>query len=292
MECIIMHFAELLKKLYKELNCTQTTLAQVSGLSPSVISRYLSGDRIPAADSEQLQALSRGLSEIAISQGITDSVFSYESLIGTLQSAIQQKENAYGQFASHFDQLIACLNIHIKSMAAALNFDTSYLYRVRTGERHPSDLENFCDRVADYIADNYASVTDLPAVAELFHCPESELTQPTDFRQHIITYLLSDDGDNNENLMSGFLSKMDEFNLDEYIKVIHFDELKVPSMPVHLPTSKYYYGIANMRNAELDFFKTTVLGKSKEDIFMFGDMPMADMAEDMDFNKKWMSSTT
>ena len=43
-----------------------------------------------------------------------------------------------------------------------------------------------------------------------------------------------------------------------------------------------------MRKGELDFFKTTVLSKSMEDIFMCNDMPMTEMAEDMDFNRKWM----
>lgn len=88
--------------------------------------------------------------------------------------------------------------------------------------------------------------------------------------------------------MSGFLEKLDEFDLDEYIRTIHFDELKVPSVPFQLPTSRHYYGIEQMKQGELDFFKITVLSKSTEPVFMCSDMPMADMAEDLDFGKKWM----
>ena len=43
-----------------------------------------------------------------------------------------------------------------------------------------------------------------------------------------------------------------------------------------------------MKKGELDFFKATVLSKSKEDIFMCSDMPMEDMAKDIEFGKKWM----
>ena len=43
-----------------------------------------------------------------------------------------------------------------------------------------------------------------------------------------------------------------------------------------------------MKEGELNFFKSTVLSKSKEDIFMCSDMPMEDMAKDTDFGKKWM----
>ena len=43
-----------------------------------------------------------------------------------------------------------------------------------------------------------------------------------------------------------------------------------------------------MKKGELDFFKATVLSKSMEDVFMCSDMPMEDMAKDLDFGKKWM----
>ena len=38
--------------------------------------------------------------------------------------------------------------------------------------------------------------------------------------------------------ISGFLQKMDEFNLDDYIRAIHFDSFKVPKVPFQLPVSK------------------------------------------------------
>ena len=40
-----------------------------------------------------------------------------------------------------------------------------------------------------------------------------------------------------------------------------------------------------MKKGELDFFKATVLSKSMEDVFMCSDMPMEDMAKDLDFGK-------
>ena len=67
-----------------------------------------------------------------------------------------------------------------------------------------------------------------------------------------------------------------------------FDELKVPSIPFYKAKTKHYYGIEEMKQGELNFFKGTVLSKSKEDIFMCSDMPMEDMAKDIDFGKKWM----
>ena len=81
---------------------------------------------------------------------------------------------------------------------------------------------------------------------------------------------------------------MDSFDLEDFIHVIHFDKLKVPPLPLHLPSTKNYYGIEKMREGELDFFKLTVTSKTGEPIFMCSDMPMLDLAKSNDFNKKWM----
>ena len=84
------------------------------------------------------------------------------------------------------------------------------------------------------------------------------------------------------------MKKLDDFDLNDFIKVIKFDKLKVPTIPFYRVKSKNYYGISEMKNGELDFFKATVLSKSMDDIFMCSDMPMEDMAKDVDFGKKWM----
>ena len=90
------------------------------------------------------------------------------------------------------------------------------------------------------------------------------------------------------NKIDTFLNNLDNFNLDTYIKAIHFNEMKVPFVPFYKSGSKNYYGIDEMKQGELDFFKATVLSKSNEPVFMCSDMPMEDMAEDVDFGKKWM----
>lgn len=88
--------------------------------------------------------------------------------------------------------------------------------------------------------------------------------------------------------MERFLEKLDSFDLNEYIKAIHFDELKVPSVPFRLPTSKTYFGLRDMMASELDFLKATVLSKSAEPVIMYSDMPMEEMSKDPEFPKKWM----
>ena len=88
--------------------------------------------------------------------------------------------------------------------------------------------------------------------------------------------------------MSGFLQKLNDFDLGEYIRAIRFDDLKVPTLPFQLPTSKSYYGVEEMKAGELDFLKATALSRSKQEVFMCSDMQMDDMAKDAEFSKKYM----
>ena len=43
----------------------------------------------------------------------------------------------------------------------------------------------------------------------------------------------------------------EEMCIRDSIKAIHFDELKVPSMPFQLPTARYYYGLGEMMDLSL-----------------------------------------
>ena len=52
-----MKFNERLNDYIEIINCTAKDLCKVSGLSPSTISRYRSGERVPEINSEALERL-------------------------------------------------------------------------------------------------------------------------------------------------------------------------------------------------------------------------------------------
>lgn len=52
-----MEFNERLNDYIEIINCTAKDLCKVSGLSPSTISRYRSGERVPEINSEALERL-------------------------------------------------------------------------------------------------------------------------------------------------------------------------------------------------------------------------------------------
>ena len=280
-----MEFNEQLNTYIELLQCTAKELSDVSGLSPSVISRYRTGEREPDVESDNLIKLAQGIATIALSRQQPD--LSYDAIYSALQNAFLEKNTFYEQFASNYDTLIKTLEIPMKELAAATNFDSSYLYRIRSGQRHPKDLHSFSDSFCDYITSHYQNPSDKEKLVGLFGCTMDNLNEPESYRSQLTAWLLHTPAETSDHYMDDFLEKLNEFDLDEYIRTIHFDELKVPSS-FQIPGSRHYYGAEDSRKGELDFFKATVLSSSTEPVFMCSDMPMINTSGDKDFNKKRM----
>ena len=281
-----MKFSDYLNRYTEMLGCSAKELADACELSSAVISRYRTGEREPAKGSDQFEKLVSGTAMLFESKGMTN--MSAEKIRAELEASLNLKNTTYENFVTNFDSLISALNINMKALAAASSFDVSYLYRVRSGQRHPSDLNAFCSNLGRYIVSHHNTPADKEIVVSLTGCTPEQLQTDTDYINQIQQWLCHVAVTHTSGDMEQFLNNLDSFNLDEYIRAIHFDELKVPSMPFQIYSPRSYYGIKEMRKGELDFFKHTVLSKSMEPIFMCSDMPMSDMAQDMDFNRKWM----
>lgn len=279
-----MTFSEQLNAYISELNCTAKELTDVSGLSASVLSRYRTGNRVPTTDSEQFMQLVQGIATIANERGYSE--FTVEKIQKTLEDCLQDATFPYELFQINFDTLLTSLSINVADLSHFLNFDSSYISRIRKGQRRPSNPQDFAENVSKYIA-GHCSESDKVTIAKLVHCTTDEINNDSLCRDKIIHWLLNEQIEKKD-LVLPFLSKLDEFDLNEFIRSIHFDELKVPSVPFQLPTSKNYYGIDEMCEGTLDFFKATVLSKSKEDLIANDDTPMADKANGTDFMKKYI----
>ena len=279
-----MTFSEQLNAYISELNCTAKELTDVSGLSASVLSRYRTGSRVPTTNSEQFMQLVQGIATIANERGYSE--FTVEKIQKTLEDCLQDATFPYELFQINFDTLLTSLSINVADLSHFLNFDSSYISRIRNGQRRPSNPQDFAQNVSKYIA-GHCSESDKVTIAKLVHCTTDEINNDSLCRDKIIHWLLNEQIEKKDVVLP-FLSKLDEFDLNEFIRSIHFDELKVPSVPFQLPTSKNYYGIDEMCEGTLDFFKATVLSKSKEDLIANDDTPMADKANGTDFMKKYI----
>ncbi len=285
-----MSFGELLNQYINQIGCNAQELARLSGLSPAVLSRYRSGARTPLPESEAVDKLSRALSMLS-EQGEPQS--SIPDIASKLNAAIREK-NAKDFNADiivrNLNALINILEIKISHLAKHINYDASFISRIRAGQRMPSDLGAFALAISKYVAKNYDSDTGKAIIEELTGCEELELMDERSFQRTVAQWLSSGHAPKND-IAAHFLGKLDEFDLDEYIRAIHFNEMKVPTVPFQLPASKNYFGLNEMMESELNFLKATVLSKSTESVITYSDMPIEEMSRDPEFPKKWMFGT-
>ena len=281
---MFMNFKEVLNKYLKELNCSSKKLSNESGLSESVISRYRSGERTPVKNSEQLNKLTNALFNIA--KDNNKNKYTFDKIESDFNSTLASDDFDYTTFSNNLNTLITSLNINTHEMSKYIVFDASHISRIRYGKAKPSNPVEFSNKICSYILNRYKNPDDINNLMMIIGCKKSDLSNEKIYST-LFNWLTSEIVPV-KNQISDFLHHLDSFNLDDYIKVIKFDELKVPSIPFYKAKTKHYYGIEEMKQGELNFFKGTVLSKSKEDIFMCSDMPMEDMAKDIDFGKKWM----
>lgn len=274
-------FKDVLNNYLNELKISSKELSLKSNISESVISRYRSGSRVP--NEEQILKLATAIYKISIVQNID--LHTKEIITETLLNSITKDDFDYDNFSENLNELINILKININEMSRYITFDSSHISRIRYGKAKPSDPIEFSNKICNYIVTKYSTDSKLKLLS-ILNCTNKDIEDNNKLFLLLHNWLTN--SKTNKNYINDFLNNLDDFNLNDYIKVVKFDELKVPNIPFYRVKTKNYYGIEEMKNGELDFFKGTVLSKTMEDIFMCSDMPMEDMAKDTDFGKKWM----
>ena len=282
-----MKFSEKLNDYIKQLSCTGKDICNLSGISAASFSRYRNGERVPEFGTKSFEDLCCALAQISVQKGelqitadaVKKAFVSCDDFVSTDKELLRK----------NFNTLLSALNVNLTQLCQYTNYDVSAVFRIRNGSRKPGDAERFASAVASFVTRTMQMPSEIAAVAELIGCDIDEIYDLSVRYAKIKSWLLKQPVQKAEdNSVSKFLSKLDDFDLNEYIKVIKFDELKVPSVPFQIPSSKTYFGIKEMMESELDFLKSTVLSKSSAPVIMYSDMPMKEMAKDPEFPKKWM----
>ena len=284
-----MEFKDILAEYIKQLGCSAKELCENSGLSAATISRYRSGERVPEAGTENLVNLMKGIVRIAENRRIAD--ITEQSVSKAFSPFVKGRVSEVTKLQTNFNTLLTLLSVNVAELSRFLNYDPSYVSRIRNGLRQTASPKEFAWGTAQFIARRYQNDSQKALIADLIGCEPASLADYEAYQTLLFEWLMNG-SDIPKNDLSDFLEKLDKFNLNEYIRAIHFDEMKVPSAPFQLPTSKSYQGLKEMMDSELAFLKATVLSKSMEPVIMYSDMPMEEMAKDEEFPKKWMFGMT
>lgn len=280
-----MKFSEKLNEYITQLSCTAKDICTLSGISTASFSRYRNGERVPELGTKHFDGLCSALSQIAAEKGVP------EITADTVKEAFANCDDFIATdkelLRKNFNTLLSALNVNLTQLCQYINYDASAIFRIRNGSRRPSDADQFAGAVASFVAREMQTPPEIAAVAELIGSTSDKIYDLSVRYSKIKGWLLEQTVQEQGNdSVSKFLGKLDEFDLNEYIKVIHFDEMKVPSVPFQIPTSRTYFGLDEMMESELDFLKATVLSKSMAPVTMYSDMPIKEMAKDPEFPKR------
>ena len=275
------------------LSCSNKELAEACGISASSLSRYRRGERIPNPEGETLRHIAAGIVAQAQSEGVGQDLEEDEVLLSLVQSIESERPNAHA-FRIRLDDLMRGLSITNAEMARHAHVDPSFLSRIRNGQRFPAEHDRYARSFSTLVARRCIESDMVQTLAAIMDSDEGAQdtdasTLPRDqeeLARRVEAWLL-EDGQRSATGVEHFLGSLDEFDLNEYTRSIHYDELKIPNVPVVVPTSKAYYGVRDMREAELAFLRTTATSKHANEITMFSDMSLSELAQDPEFVKKY-----
>ena len=281
-----MTFEEQFTAYLQQFDITYTQLAKKAGLNISTVARYKSGAREPAVDGEQIQKLAHGLCEAAREKGLS---VSETEILTVLQDSVKNHLYIdYDTYLANLNALLKVLDIRGSTLAKALSYDPSHISKILSGQRRPGNIADFTTEVAAFAAARCSDPMDISALSKLLRCDEASLSGRAGIQSTVAAWLGTNVTRSSDDPVGHFLQQMDSFSLDEFISSIHFNDIRLPTVPFQLPTNKTYTGLDGMMKCELDFIKTTVTSRSMEDCILYSDMPIGEMANDKEFPKKWM----
>lgn len=276
-----MKFSEKLNGYIRRLSCTAKELSEASQLSSAAISRLRSGSRLP--DGKDLERLVGGILAVAARKGVRG--LSAEEVRSDLSEASDLFLLDAELFRGNLNRLLEALSVSVSDLARTLNYDTSYLSRVRSGQRTPADLRGFSAEVAKYAAGRFTGEPQRLTVAQLIGVSPKDLSDDAAYYRLLLKWLTGD-GRSGANSVMAFLETLDRFDQEGYLKAIRYGEWKVPTVPFSFPTTKRYYGAEEMKKGVLDFLKVTAFSKSEEPAILYNGIPLEESGED-DFRKKY-----
>lgn len=236
-----MDFNKELDNYMKFLNCSTTDVCNISGITYSMVSRYINGKRTPKEGGENFNKLVDALYQIAKQKNID---LSKDSINDTLKKALTGDafQVDFDLFIDNLNKLQEELSITTVELSRSIGYDPSFVSRIKNKERRPGDIERFIDKVRAciifYVSQNEQKKCSL---INLLNCSEENLNDNENFKKIFSEWLCSSHIESKSDDVLNFLSKLDNFNLNDYIGT-DFSKVKVPTSPIIVRNSKTFLG--------------------------------------------------
>ncbi len=261
-----MQFYEILEELIQQSGCTAKEIAKSAGISESTLSRYRKGERLP--DFSMAERIFCGISHAAIRNGSPLPEHTHDILMHTLN---------YTEFSpEYFEYLLTEFSVSLTKLASYVNYTPSYLSRIRSGKCAPSDSERFLNGLCQFLQNE----TDARKLAAVLGSTENSALRNT-----LRNFLWIKTTDRKEKT-DQFLENLDKLDLNQYMSAFQFDKSEIMTREKIQRFSKEYIDTEQMHQAEMEFFRLTLLSEADEPIFMHNQMSVLRAEESQNFKQQ------
>ncbi|MDD4320970.1 MAG: hypothetical protein PHH31_05395 [Acidaminococcaceae bacterium] len=211
-----MLFKEKLNLLAARLKATNVEIGKVAGMDSSLVSRFRTGDRVPAKNSKQIYALAVALGELAEAKGLEEDL-GKELEFGTgladdaqlyawlcAEDSGLKKERKQGKsvqldedkipltaFGGKLNSLLLAFATSNLQLAKALKVDPSMISRLRLGERYPTVDSWYLTEISAYFVAKVMQGEGIPKLGKLLGVHPKKIVQSSrpELRQLVLNWL-------------------------------------------------------------------------------------------------------
>lgn len=211
-----MLFKEKVNLLAEKLQVTNIEISKVSGMDSSLVSRFRTGDRVPAKNSKQIYALAVAFGELAEAKGLGEAL-GQELKFGTEMADDAQiyawlcaedsglKKNRkqvksvpadedkipLTMFGGKLNSLLLIFATSNSQLAKALKVDSSMISRLRLGERYPTIDSWYLAEISAYFVAKVMQGEGVPRLGKLLGMTPKKIVQSSrpQLRQALLNWL-------------------------------------------------------------------------------------------------------
>ena len=243
-----MDFNKKLNEYIDLLDISGKELSKFSNIKEPIISYYRNGTRIPKYNSNNFNNLVKALILISNNKNIN---LNEDTIRNTFKNCLKYDEIDFNIFKDNFNKIINTLKINSSNLSKYIGFDSSFISKIKSGIRKPSNLDEFINKLSKFIITNYNN----DSLKQLIN---NEINQ-----NNLYNWLI-----NNNDIKT--IDYIYNFNIFDYLNMIYNS---TPIIPKLNSKSKIYYNLNGYKESQLDILKylSTLIN---QDIFIYNKMPL------------------
>ena len=302
--------AERLKKTLNFLGASNNVIARYAGVDASLVSRLKSGSRTVKMNSASISRIAGGIYLFCDDRNIVPAFCSlfggdssgsraeterkfilwlYENSGEQLDSDLKIKvKSPFTNIGSRIDNLMRLTCTSNIRLARAINVDSSYISRIRSGLRTPKSnlklVRNICDAMSQKIIEqNMISET-----ADLIKVSPELISNVSDLSTALFDWLSDTGQDSFSPAAEILLGKIESFSPD--IKSAETD-ITLLTGKISDDNSAIYRGVDGLRKAVTRFLWDAIEAGGRE-LMLYSDQDMNWMVGDEEFRYRWFALMT